>query len=90
MIRIDTLGGSGHGQEVFMDDPSPEERKKIAEKVGKKMREGYTCFLEDGQGGHHQITGYDSLTNSWMTKISGEIVPAAQSVVTASRAIQGG
>lgn len=90
MIRIDVLGSSGHKQAVFDDDPSPEKRREIAEEVGGLMKSGYVCFLKDGSGEDHRITGYDILTNSWLTLIGSEMVPALQSVMTATRAIQGG
>ncbi len=90
MILLDILGEPGHKQATFDDDPSPKKRRELAEEVSGLMKDGYTCFLKDGSGEDHKITGYDIMTNSWMTLVRGELVPAPQSVVTASRAIQGG
>ena len=56
---------SVHGDKpMYIEDDTPEERKKIAEKLAVLLKEGQAIFLIQGDE-TRRITGYNEAANQW-------------------------
>lgn len=64
MVTMEFLNSVHGDKPMYIEDDTPEERKKIAEKLAVLLKEGQAIFLIQGDE-TRRITGYNEAANQW-------------------------
>jgi hypothetical protein len=64
MITMEFLNSVRGDKSMYVEDGTPEERKKLAERLAVLLKEGQAIFLIQGNE-TRRIVGYDAANNQW-------------------------